>query len=136
MKNDIRDALLSKCIDFFNNIHKSAETDEHFGTPPETILIIFGKDQDNNEWKPVSEREAVFRYSKQSIQEAAIDAVPDETTNGMYVKEASAQIYTNKNGEAFITYRFGKKYERCYRYTVRNINRNILLTQEMLIWVS
>ena len=60
MNNDIRDALLSKCIDFFNNIRENAEPDE----------------------------------------------------------------------------RFGKKYERCYCYTVRNINGNILLTQEKLIWVS
>ena len=136
MENDIRDALIKKCIEHYNAVCDTGKNEKGCGEPPGSIVIVLGETQKSTEWRPISQREAVFRYSAQGLEEAAADTVPDETESGMYFREASAELFAAGEGTAFVTLRFGKRYERCYSYTVSIEKGKVLLDHEKLIWVS
>ena len=136
MKNDVRDALVKKCTEHYNNVCNEGMNMKDLGRPPESIVIVLGETQKSTEWKPISQRAAVFRYSADGLEEAAADTVPDETESGMYFREASAELYATEEGTAFMTLRFGKRYERYYGYTVISENGKVILDREKLIWVS
>ena len=125
-----------KCIEHYNTVCDTGTNEKRFGKPPEGIVIALGEPQKSSEWKPISQREAVFRYSAHGLEEAAVDTVPDETERGMYFREASAELYATEEDTTFITLRFGKRYVRCYGYTVVSENGEVLLDREKLIWVS
>ncbi|MBO4492931.1 MAG: hypothetical protein J5724_00940 [Ruminococcus sp.] len=136
MENAMRDALIKKCLEHYNTVYNEEINGKGFGVPPGSIVIVLGEVQKCKEWKPVSHRKAVLRYSSHGLEVVALDTVPDETENGMYFKEASAELYTTEDGAAFITLRFGKRYERCYSYTINTENEAVLLDHEKLVWVS
>ena len=112
------------------------ENQGYYGTPPECIIISFGFSQKNDYWKPIAKKEAVFRYSSQGLKSVSLDTVPDYTENGMYHKEAYAELSYQENGIAFMMIQFGKRYARCYRYDIIKNEKNIQLINEKLIWVS
>lgn len=133
MKNRIYDKLIERCIEYYKKVCKSE--DSFYGTPPQSIIIAIGM-SNNSEWKELSQKEAVYRYTSECLQEVSNDTDYDRTENGMYFKEAYAELSFNSNNEAFMMMIFGKRYARCYRYSIRTENDDINLTDEKLIWVS
>ncbi len=139
MDTALCNALLKICIDYFQKVYEDAmmqENQGYYGTPPECIIISFGFSQKNDYWKPIAKREAVFQYSSQGLKSVSLDTVPDYTENGMYHKEAYAELSYQENGIAFMMIQFGKRYARCYRYDIIKNEKNIQLINEKLIWVS
>ena len=132
-------ALLKICEDHYQKVYNDGLMHNNcidYGTPPTSIIISFGSSKNNDDWKPLSEKEAMFRYSSQGLQTVSLDTVPDYTENGMYYKEAYAELCYQKNGIAFIMIKFGKRYARCYRYEIVNHDNNIQIINEKLIWIS
>lgn len=139
MDTALCNALLKICIDHFQEVYDDAmkqENQGYYGTPPECMIISFGLSQKNDYWKPIAKKKAVFRYSSQGLQSVSLDTVPDYTENGMYHKEAYAELSYQENGNAFMMIQFGKRYARCYRYDIIKSEENIQLINEKLIWVS
>ncbi|GEM_PF-6296344 len=139
MNTDLCNAFVKICTEHYRKVCETGMLQENrsiFGTPPESIIICFGFSQKNDEWKPLSEKEAVFRYSSHGLQTAAPDTVPDNTANGMYYKEAYAELCCQENGVAFMMIQFGKRYARCYRYRIEQDAETIQLVDETLIWAS
>lgn len=139
MDTVLYNALLKICEDHYQKVYiDGMKLDNHinYGTPPESIIISIGFSQNNDDWRPLAVKEAVFRYSSQGLQTVSLDTIPDYTENGMYFKEAYAEICYQENGIAFIMISFGKRYASCYRYNIVKENNNIQIINEKLIWVS
>lgn len=139
MNKDLCDSLLKICIEHYQKEYNDGmmlDNHEFYGTPPKSIIISFGFSQNNADWKPLAVKEAVFRYSSQGLQTVSPDTVPDYTENGMYYKEAYAELCYQENGIAFIMIQYGKRYASCYRYNIVNQDNNIQIVNEKLIWIS
>lgn len=139
MDTVICNALLKICEEHYQKEYiEGMKHDNHdyYGTPPESIIISFGSSQNNGIWKPLTNKEALFRYSSQGIQALPPDTIPDYTENGMYYKEAYAELSYQDNGIAFIMIQFGKRYMRCYRYNVVKHENDVQIINEELIWIS
>ena len=139
MNNDICNSLLKICIDHYQKEYNDGmmpDKHDNYGTPPESIIISFGFTQNNDDWKPLAVKEAVFRYSSQGLQTVSLDTVPDYTENGMYYQEAYAELCYQETGIAFVMIQFGKRYARCYRYNIVGKENNVQIINEKLIFVS
>ena len=143
MNTLLRDALLKKCISHYHETYKyGIQLDQkRFGSPPESILIVFGPAPKKDDFLSVSKKEAAFRYSMQGLQEigtdeADISRVSIQSENGMYYNEAHAELGYDDEAVAFIMVWYGKRYARCYRYNVLKENGNVQLINEKLLWVS
>lgn len=138
MDTVLRDVFINLCIDHYLNVIKvqsSNNKQEYYGVPPKSIVIVVGTSR-RKEWFPITKREAVFRYDKHNLQEVAVDTAPDRTEQGMYFKEAYAELCLQENGTAFMMIQLGKRYARCYRYLIINDNGSIQFTDETLMWIS
>ena len=130
-------ALIQICKEHFQKAAADGVMNgSHYGTPPESMIISFGPSQNNDDWKPLAVKEAVFRYSSQGLQRVSADTMPDHTENGMYYKEAYAELSCQDNGIAYIMIQFGKRYARCYQYNIIKHGDDIQIINEKLIWVS
>lgn len=145
MYNILCNVFVKLCIDYYQKVYevgKMKKNQIYYGKPPESIIISFGSSQNYNDWKPLVLKEAVFRYSSQGLQSVPLDTVPDYTENGMYFKEAYAELCYQKNGIAIMMVQFGKRYARCYRYNIiiyenKIIDENkVQLINEKLLWIS
>ena len=139
MNTFLFNALMQICEDHYQKVCiDGIMHDNHndYGTPPESIIIAFGSSQNNDNWSPLAIKEAVFRYSSQGLQPVSLDTIPDYTENGMYYKEAYAELSYQENGIAYIMIQFGKRFAKCYRYNIVKHENNIQIINEELIWIS
>lgn len=139
MHNAICNVFLKICIEHYRKVYEHEimhDNQDYYGTPPESIIISFGSSQNHDDWKPLTEKEAVFRYSSQCLQSVSLNTTPDFTESVMYYKEAYAELCYQENGNAFMMIQFGKRYARCYRYNIIKHENNIQITNEQLIWIS
>ncbi|MBQ8010366.1 MAG: hypothetical protein IJ265_02290 [Oscillospiraceae bacterium] len=139
MDSTLCNALMQICADHYQKVCIGVKMNDNrndHGTPPESIVIAFGSTQNNDDWRPLSIKEAVFRYSSQGVQPVSLDTIPDYTENGIYYKEAYAELIYQENGIAYIMIQFGKRFARCYRYNIVKYQNNIQITNEKLIWIS
>ncbi len=136
MNTILCNALLKKCTEHYNKENSDgmpADNHNFYGAPPESIIIAFGPSKNNNDWKPLAIKEAVFRYSSQGLQTLSHYTVHDLTENGMYYKEAYAELSYQENAIAYIMIQFGKRYARCYQYNIVKNGNSIQLINEKLI---
>lgn len=109
---------------------------DQYGAPPDSIIIAFGASQKIDEWRPIKNIEAVFRFSSSGLQEVNIDTSPDQTAQKMYHKEAYAELCYYEDKVAFLMIMFGKRYAQCYRYNIKDDNGKVQLENEKLLWIS
>lgn len=138
MNNALCNSFVKICIEHYQKVYEDGmmqENQGYYGTPPESIIISFGFSQ-NDDWKPLILKEAVFRYSSQGLQSVPLDTVPNFTENKMYYKEAYAELCYQENEIAFMMIQFGKRFAECYRYDIIINENNIQFINEKLIWIS
>lgn len=141
MKQNLRDALLKKCLERYQAMYEDGmqlSPPDRCGTPPERMVIALGtlRENDYNAMYPLAQKETAFRYSSDGLQEADIETQPDFTENKAYYREAYAELSCQDNGTAFVMIQFGKRFARCYRYQIHADHDLIQLTDEELLWVS
>ena len=141
MNKDLCSAFLKICIEHYQKVYDEGIAQNNlnfYGSPPQSIIISFGLSQNQKKdyWKPLAQKEAVFRYSSNRLQSVPLDTVPNFTENRMYYKEAYAELCYQSNGIAIMMIQFGKRYAQCYRYDIIINEKNIQLTNEKLLWIS
>lgn len=139
MNQSLCDAFIKICTEHYHDVYNKGMTEKNkdfYGTPPESMIIAFGLSQNSDDWKPLTVKEAVFRYSSQGLLPVPPDTAADQTEIRMYCKEAYAELCYQENGIAYMMIQFGKRYARCYRYDIVTSEDGIHLVNEQLLWVT
>ena len=132
------EALLSKCIEKYEEAVSGVSDDEFYGTVPRLMVVEYMEAVRKTEhfyaktyvksWDYHLKGEIVERHSK------------DEDNNpvcGMYFSRAKASLYYDQERrKAFVNMYMGPRYGRGFAYDIENKDENIELVNEKLEWVS
>lgn len=139
MNKALCNEFLRICLEHYQKVYEEGmmhNQQDLYGMPPDSIIISFGLSKNNNDWKPLVQKEAVFRYSSNKLQSVPLDRVPDYAENRKYFKEAYAELCYQENGIAIMMIQFGKRFAQCFRYDIILNEKNIQLMNEKLLWIS
>lgn len=140
MDSTIKNEFIKLCINEFSDTSKDRlflqRDQEIYGRPPESIVILIGSCRNSIEWRPISQKESAYRYNNDGFAEVDINTRPDHTENGMFFKEAYAELCIEDDSAAFMMIMFGKRYVRCYKYNIIQQDGKICFSDKTLMWIS
>ena len=138
MDEHLLDVLLSECIAVYEEVYQDGMQNPekaYYGAPPQSVLIACGTSDRGDDWHPLSKKDACFRYTAEGLTAVPDDTEPDRTESGMYYRDAYAE-WVYHEGSAILMLVFGKRFARCFRYTVRTDGETVTLTEKKLLWIS
>lgn len=135
---ELENALLNKCIQFFDELIITHENDEFYGDLPGYIIIDCSAARRMTEHFYKRTLKKRWKYIAGEITEENLDKeLSENLKSGMYYTYAHASFYWDiERKKAFIGIVFGPRYGRGYSYDIVEGENGFELDNEDIDWVS
>lgn len=138
----IIEAALEKCISIYDEAEKvagqAAGSGSDYGKFPGAILIKYGEGSMRKAGYLMTEIWKMWYYTKGSLSEMnEMREQIREPVSGMFFPEAEAEFAIDEKQQyVYLSYYFGPRFGRGFRYTVKEQENVVTLCEEKILWIS